>query len=69
MNWLTLDLPAGWTESLVRSVKVAVVAFVMLQAKELYDAGMLDTPNTALDAGLVAGGIFVLNAFLKLAKA
>jgi hypothetical protein len=42
-----------------------VVAFVVLQAKEYYDAGAFDTPATAVDAGLIAGGIFLLNAVFK----
>jgi hypothetical protein len=68
MNWLSVDVPAGWDDLFVRSVKVAVVAFVVLQAKEWFDAGTFDTPATALDAALVATGTFLLNAIIKLAK-
>jgi hypothetical protein len=68
MKWLSLDIPSGWPELLVRSVKVAVVAFVVLQVKEWFDAGMFDTPATAVDSVLVAGGTFVLNAIHKLMK-
>jgi hypothetical protein len=46
----------------------AVVAFVVLQAKELFDAGRLDTPATAVDAGLIAAGVFLLNAIIKMVK-
>jgi hypothetical protein len=68
MKWLTMDVDTGWADLFVRSVKVAVVAFVVLQGKEWIDIGILDTPATATDAGLVAAGTFVLNAILKLTK-
>jgi hypothetical protein len=61
------DVPVRWRDLLFRAVTTAAVAFVVLQAKELYDAGALDTPATAVDAALIAGGIFLLNATLKLA--
>lgn len=62
------ETSSGWAGLLVNSVKIAVIGFVILQAKEWIDAGMLDTPATALDAGLVAAGVFVVNAVLKLLK-
>ncbi|MGH7494835.1 MAG: hypothetical protein ACREOO_20880 [bacterium] len=62
------ETTTGWSELLINAVKVAVVGFVVLQAKEYFEAGMLDTPATALDAGLIAAGVFVLNAILKLVK-
>jgi hypothetical protein len=68
MKQSSVSAPAGWADLLITSVKVAVVGFVVLQAKEWFDAGTLDTPATALDAGLIAGGVFVLNAILKLVK-
>jgi transketolase C-terminal domain/subunit len=43
-------------------VKVAVVAFVVLQLKEWYDAGRFDTLGTGVDAVLIAAGTFVLSA-------
>jgi hypothetical protein len=58
----------GWMDLLITSVKVAVVGFVVLQAKEWFDAGMFDTPATAMDAGMIAAGVFVLNAVIKLVK-
>ena len=61
-NWLRIDAPAGWTPVVIRSIQVAVVAFVTLQLKELFDAGAFDTPATAIDAGLIAGATFALNA-------
>jgi hypothetical protein len=63
-----LDVPNGWADLLVRTVVTAVIAFVVLQLKEWFDAGMFDTPATAVDAALIAGGVFVVNAILKLAK-
>jgi hypothetical protein len=63
-----VTVPNGWTDVLVRTGMTALVAFVVLQAKEWFDAGMFDTPATAVDAGLIAGGIFVLNAIIKLVK-
>ena len=60
--------PNGWTDVFARTGMTAVVAFVVLQAKELFDAGRLDTPATAVDAGLIAAGIFLIYAAIKLAK-
>jgi hypothetical protein len=62
------DAPAassGWRDLLMRALKVAVVGFVVLQAKELVDAGMLDTKATSVDALLVAAGVFVVDALYK----
>jgi hypothetical protein len=67
-NWLKLDAPSGWPELIVRTLKIAVVAFVVLQLKELRDAGHFDTGGTAVDAGLIAGGTLLLNAALGFAK-
>ena len=60
-SWFSLDAPAGWADLLVRTVKVAAVTFVVLQCKELYDAGRFDTLGTGVDAVLIAGGFFLLN--------
>jgi hypothetical protein len=68
MNWLSLDVHAGWADLFVRTVKVLVVSFVVLQAKELFDAGKLDTPATGLDAVMIAVALLVLNAIIKLVK-
>lgn len=67
-NWLKFDAPSGWPELIVRTLKVAVVAFVVLQLKELRDAGHFDTGGTAVDAGLIAGGTLLLNLGLGFAK-
>lgn len=64
----SIDVPAKWTDVFVRTVLTGLVAFVVLQSKEWFDAGMLDTPATATDSGLIAAGVFVLNAMLKLLK-
>ena len=63
-----IDVPAGWSQVVSRAATTAVVGFVVLQAKEWLEAGAFDTPATAFDAGLVAAGIFVLNAVLKWTK-
>ena len=61
-SWCSIDAPASWADLFVRIVKVAAVAFVVLQLKELHDAGRFDTLGTAVDAVLIAGGTFVLSA-------
>jgi hypothetical protein len=68
MKWFSMDAPTGWADLIVRAVKVALVAFVVLQLKELVDAGTLDTPATAIDAVLIAVGTFALNAIFMRAK-
>ena len=62
------NAPAGWSEVFFRTMSTAVIAFVVLQAKEWFDAGRFDTPATAVDAVLIAVGIFLLNAILKWSK-
>ena len=62
------DVPAGWGAVATRAATTGVVAFVVLQAKEMFDAGRFDTPATAVDAVLIAAGVFLLNAIYKLAK-
>ena len=68
MKWFSADAPTGWTGVTVRAVNVAIVAFVVLQAKELYDAGAFDTPATSVDAVLIGAGTFLLYAILKWGK-
>ena len=68
MKWVGMDVPDGWADLLVRTLKVAVVAFIVLQIKELVDAGTFDTVATATDALLIAGGLLVLNAIIMWAK-
>ena len=67
-NWFSIAVPARWADVFARAVLTAVVAFVVLQMKEWFDAGTFDTPATAVDAALIAGGIFLLNAILKWVK-
>ncbi len=64
----SMDAPARWADVLVRTVVAAVVAFVVLQLKEWFDAGAFDTSGTAVDAAWIAGGTLVVNAVLKWAK-
>jgi hypothetical protein len=63
-KWLTMDVPSGRTALIIRTITVAVVGFVVLQVKEFIDAGRLDFGGTAVDALLIAAGVFVLNAVL-----
>lgn len=67
-TWYSLDAPAGWTAVLIRAITAAVVVFVTLQLKEFLDVGLFDTPATAIDAGLIAGATFVVNAILMWMK-
>jgi hypothetical protein len=65
---LGITVPTGWGEIFARSATTAVVAFVVLQAKEWFDAHSFDTPATATDAVLIAAGVFLVNAIYKLVK-
>ena len=56
---------AGWGDVFAGTMKTWLVAFVVLQIKELVDAGALDTKATAFDALLIAVGIFLVDAILK----
>jgi hypothetical protein len=47
---------------------VAVVAFVVLQLKEFFDARLFDTAGTGADALLIGLGYFLLNAILMRVK-
>lgn len=68
MNSFTSDAPSSWGAVIARALTVAIVAFLVLQAKELYDAGMLDTPATAVDSLLIGVAMFLVNAVLKFGK-
>jgi hypothetical protein len=68
-RWLRLGVPSGWADVVVRTAKVAVIAFLALQFKEWLDTRELDIPGCAIDAAWVAGGTLALNAILLLANA
>ena len=68
MQWLGADAPTSWAAVSSRAVKTGVVAFVVLQLKEYFDAGRFDTPATAVDATLVAVGVLLLSAIHKALK-
>jgi hypothetical protein len=55
----------GWSGLLGQSLKVALVAFVVLQLKELKDAGRFDTVGTAVDGGLIGAGTLLLDAVMS----
>lgn len=63
-----IDAPTRWEQVAFRAVTTAVIAFVVLQAKEYFDAGRFDTTGTGVDALLIGGGIFLVNAGLKWLK-
>lgn len=63
-KWLDMGAAGSWEELLVRFIKVAVIGFVVLQAKEYFDAGTFDTIATGTDALLIAGGVAVVDMIL-----
>ena len=63
-----IDAPTRWAQVAFRAATTAVIAFVVLQAKEYYDAGRFDTTGTGADALLIAAGVFLVNAALKWSK-
>jgi len=65
MKMLTQDAPATWGAVIVRALTVVVIVFVVLQVKELNDAGRFDTPGTGADALLSGVGMFLFSAVLK----
>ena len=67
-QWLSLAIPAGWEDVIVRTVKVLLVAFAVMHLKEWLDAGMFDSLEILVDAAWIAGGILVFNAILLFAK-
>ncbi|HKE90110.1 MAG TPA: hypothetical protein VKB45_07225 [Gemmatimonadales bacterium] len=58
----------SWKSILGEALKIAVIAFVVLQLKEQYDAGQFDTPANAVDGTLVGAGTFIVGAAQKLLK-
>ncbi len=62
-----IDAPADWAAAIFRAAMTAVVAFIVLQAKEFLDAGRFDTPGTGADAVMIGIGMLILASILKLA--
>jgi hypothetical protein len=58
----------SWKKLLLDALKTAVVAFVVLQLKEYYDAHQFDTAGTGSDGALIGVGIFLVGAVQKLVK-
>lgn len=58
----------SWKKILLDALKTAVVAFVVLQLKEYYDAHQFDTAGTAADSGLIGVGMFLVGAVQKVLK-
>lgn len=61
---LPIGVPAGWSDVIVRAVKVAVAAFAALVLKEWLDTHEWDVVACAIDSLWVAGGVLVLEAIL-----
>ncbi len=61
-------VPTGWLDLVLTSLKVAIVAFVVMQAKEWIDARTFDFLGVLVDALLIAAGVFVVNAVSKLMR-
>jgi hypothetical protein len=64
----SVAVQSGWGGVFANTAKTALVAFVVLQIKELVDAGAFDTKATAVDAILIAVGMLIVNAILKWAN-
>lgn len=58
----------SWKQVAMDALKVAVIAFVVLQLKEQYDAGQFDTPANTVDGTLVGAGTLIVGAVQKLLK-
>lgn len=58
----------SWKGVALDALKVAVIAFVVLQLKEQYDAGQFDTAANSVDGTLVGVGTFIVGAVQKLLK-
>ena len=58
----------SWKQVAIDALKVAVIAFVVLQLKEQYDANQFDTPANAVDGTLVGAGTLIVGAVQKLLK-
>jgi hypothetical protein len=56
---------SGWRDLLINGATTAIIGFVVLQLKELYDAGAFDTKATAVDALLIAAGVVLVGAIRK----
>ena len=68
MNSVSSDAPSTWGAVTARALTVAIVSWLVLQAKELFDAGMLDTPAVSIDALVIGVAMFLVNAVLKVAR-
>lgn len=58
------DNPSTWMALAIRSLRIGVIAFLVLQGKEYVDAGRFDTLYTAIDGALIGAGTFVVHALL-----
>ena len=61
-GWFGMDAPSSWGSLGARSLRVAVIAFLVMQGKELVDAGRLDTVGTSIDGALIGAATFLVHA-------
>jgi hypothetical protein len=67
-RWISREASVEWQELVFRAIEVAIITFVVLQLKELFEIGAFDTPASAGDAILIGAAVFVVNALIKLGK-
>jgi hypothetical protein len=60
----SLAVPDGWTDVLVRTLTVLVVAFVTLNLKEWFETREWDVPACTIDAACVAAGTLLFYSIL-----
>ena len=67
-NWRTnsVVVPDGWTDVLLRTITVLVIAFVTLNLKEWFETREWDVPACTIDAGVVAAGTLLFYSILSL---
>lgn len=59
-----LGVPTGWNDLIVRTLEMAVVAFLVLVLKEWMDTREWDVKACLGDSAWIAGGAFVFNAIV-----
>lgn len=59
-------VPDGWTDVVVRTLTVLLVAFVTLNVKEWVETREFDVLACAIDAGCIAAGTFLFYAAVAL---
>lgn len=68
MKWLSIDAPTGWADAIARAVKTAIIVFVVLELKELFESGGIDPTTDAVDGLLVGAALLAINAIFVVTK-